>query len=71
MNLFVHIGIFHDRRSGVLTVDWVVLSAALVGLGIAVLGSIGGGARSTCTPLDTLLTDATVAEMGRIDDMPR
>jgi Flp pilus assembly pilin Flp len=34
---------FRDDESGAVTVDWVVLTAALVGLGIAVVGVVGGG----------------------------
>ena len=30
-------------RKGAVTVDWVVLTAAIVGLGIAVLTAVGGG----------------------------
>ncbi|GKY89423.1 Flp family type IVb pilin [Sinisalibacter aestuarii] len=34
---------FKNDESGAVTVDWVVLTAAIVGLGIAVLTSVGGG----------------------------
>ena len=34
---------FLKDESGAVTVDWVVLTAAVVGLGIAVLTSVGGG----------------------------
>ena len=34
---------FLKDESGAVTVDWVVLTAAIVGLGIAVLTSVGGG----------------------------
>ena len=34
---------FLKDESGAVTVDWVVLTAAIVGLGIAVLTSGGGG----------------------------
>ena len=33
---------FLKDESGAVTVDWVVLTAAIVGLGIAVLTSVGG-----------------------------
>ena len=33
---------FRNDEDGAVTVDWVVLTAAIVGLGIAVLTSIGG-----------------------------
>jgi Flp pilus assembly pilin Flp len=35
---------FRADEDGAVTVDWVVLTAAIVGLGIAVLGSVRGGA---------------------------
>jgi Flp pilus assembly pilin Flp len=34
---------FRDDEDGAVTVDWVVLTAAIVGLGIAVLTTVGGG----------------------------
>jgi Flp pilus assembly pilin Flp len=34
---------FLNDESGAVTVDWVVLTAAIVGLGIAVLTSVGNG----------------------------
>ena len=33
---------FLKEESGAVTVDWVVLTAAIVGLGIAVLTQVGG-----------------------------
>ena len=35
---------FLKDEAGAVTVDWVVLTAAIVGLGIAVLASVRGGA---------------------------
>ena len=34
---------FLKDEAGAVTVDWVVLTAAIVGLGIAVMTSVGGG----------------------------
>ena len=34
---------FKNDEDGAVTVDWVVLTAAIVGLGIAVLTSVQGG----------------------------
>ena len=36
------INAFLNDESGAVTVDWVVLTAAIVGLGIAVLTTVGG-----------------------------
>ena len=40
MKLFNMIKNFRNDESGAVTVDWVVLTAAIVGLGIAVLTSV-------------------------------
>ncbi len=37
---------FLKDESGAVTVDWVVLTAAVVGLGLAVLLSVGGGTQT-------------------------
>ena len=34
---------FSKDESGAVTVDWVVLTAAIVGLGMVVMVSVGGG----------------------------
>lgn len=41
---------FRNDEDGAVTVDWVVLTAAIVGLGIAVLATVGG---KTVTAADT------------------
>ncbi len=50
---------FFNDESGAVTVDWVVLTAAIVGLGIAVLTSVSGG---TTTLAGTISSD--LATMG-------
>lgn len=35
---------FRRDEDGAVTVDWVVLTAAIVGLGIAVISTVAGGA---------------------------
>ena len=40
MKLFTN---FFADEDGAVTVDWVVLTAAIVGLGIAVLSTVAGG----------------------------
>ena len=42
---------FAAEESGAVTVDWVVLTAAIVGLAIAVVGTIAGGALDYSTGL--------------------
>lgn len=43
MTILYNLKLFSTDESGAVTVDWVVLTAAIVGLGIAVLTSVGGG----------------------------
>ncbi|MEM9250218.1 MAG: pilus assembly protein [Pseudomonadota bacterium] len=43
MNIIAKLKSFGKDEDGAVTVDWVVLTAALVGLGIAVLATIEGG----------------------------
>ncbi|MEP5761646.1 MAG: pilus assembly protein [Litoreibacter sp.] len=46
MTLNKFVKTFLADESGAVTVDWVVLTAAIVGLGIAVMASISGGLES-------------------------
>ena len=50
---------FANDEAGAVTVDWVVLTAAIVGLGIVVMTSVGGGI--------TGLADNTKAKLGTYD----
>ena len=43
---------FHADEDGAVTVDWVVLTAAIVGLGIAVLTSVSNGAEIMASNID-------------------
>lgn len=47
--------------SGAVTVDWVVLTAAIVGLGIAVVGTIAAGAMDHSTGLGAHIASQTVS----------
>ena len=53
MNLFKS---FKKDEAGAVTVDWVVLTAAIVGLGMVVMTTVGGGI--------TGLGDAIVTDLG-------
>ena len=44
---------FAQDESGAVTVDWVVLTAAIVGLGIAVLATVSGGLKSVAGNIST------------------
>ncbi|PTE20106.1 pilus assembly protein [Cereibacter changlensis JA139] len=56
---------FHNDESGAVTVDWVVLTAAIVGLGIVVITTVSGGLQtastSLVTDLGTTMTEAKTA----------
>jgi Flp pilus assembly pilin Flp len=51
---------FRADEDGAVTVDWVVLTAAIVGLGIAVLTTVRDGATDLATDIGTNLTDTQV-----------
>ena len=58
MKLFTN---FFADESGAVTVDWVVLTAAIVGMGIAVLTSVSGGATSMAGNISEALDGATIS----------
>lgn len=60
MKLFTLINNFRNDESGAVTVDWVVLTAAIVGLGIAVISTVGGGINKMGTTIATALSGATI-----------
>jgi Flp pilus assembly pilin Flp len=47
---------FAKSESGAVTVDWVVLTAAIVGLGLAVMAVVSGGVEDLAGDIDTQLT---------------
>lgn len=51
---------FLAREDGAVTVDWVVLTAAIVGLGLAVISQIGGATTNVGTGIGSYLTDMPV-----------
>ena len=44
---------FKKDEDGAVTVDWVVLTAAIVGLGMVVMKTVGGGITSMGTTIST------------------
>ncbi|WP_224813878.1 Flp family type IVb pilin [Hasllibacter sp. MH4015] len=48
---------FIKSESGAVTVDWVVLTAALVGLGLAVMSVVSGGVENLSTDIGQSLAD--------------
>ncbi len=51
---------FQKDESGAVTVDWVVLTAAIVGLGIVVMGTVGGGITSLSSGIADNLNSTSV-----------
>ena len=49
--MLAYIKTFRADEDGAVTVDWVVLTAAIVGLGIAVLTAVGGGVDTLSTSI--------------------
>ncbi|MEM9349109.1 MAG: hypothetical protein AAGA47_02530 [Pseudomonadota bacterium] len=58
MNLFNK---FRRDEDGAVTVDWVVLTAAIVGLGIAILTTVSGGVGDLAGDIDSALSTMTIA----------
>ncbi len=51
---------FMRDETGAVTVDWVVLTAAIVGLGFAVLQSAGGGSIDLADKVSSSMAAGTV-----------
>ncbi len=51
---------FRKDEDGAVTVDWVVLTAAIVGLGIAVLASVSSGTTSLADKISSNLSAQTI-----------
>ncbi|MBT8418595.1 MAG: hypothetical protein KJO42_14250 [Silicimonas sp.] len=51
---------FLKDESGAVTVDWVVLTAAIVGLGLAVLTSVSGGTTSLANKVSSHMASQSV-----------
>jgi Flp pilus assembly pilin Flp len=51
---------FRNDEDGAVTVDWVVLTAAIVGLGIAVLTTVKGGTETVTKAISTQLNGTTI-----------
>jgi Flp pilus assembly pilin Flp len=66
MKLFSMIKTFNSDESGAVTVDWVVLTAAIVGLGLAVIASVRTGTSNLAGNIQTSLSGASVATLGTL-----
>jgi len=66
MTFLSNIKTFAADESGAVTVDWVVLTAAIVGLGLAVVTSVRSGVTSLGSNISTSLSSASVATLGTL-----
>ena len=53
MNFLNIVKTFHNDESGAVTVDWVVLTAAIVGLGFVVMSTVGTAVKTAATGIAT------------------
>jgi len=60
MKLFNLVKKFRSDEAGAVTVDWVVLTAAIVGLGIVVMTTVGGGITTLSGNISTAIGGTTV-----------
>ncbi len=51
---------FHEAEDGAVTVDWVVLTAAVVGLGIAALAAVKGGMKQLTGNINSQLSAQSI-----------
>lgn len=68
MKLFDFIKNFGKDEDGAVTVDWVVLTAALVGLGILVLSVVRGGLEDLSSDIATELSSIDPGDTATLDD---
>ncbi len=59
MNLFKLAKTFKNDESGAVTVDWVVLTAALVGLGLLIINTITPGLTGAAGAINTSLVNVS------------
>lgn len=52
---------FHKQDDGAVTVDWVVLTAAIVGLAVGLIGIISSGATHKSTSVGALLSSREIS----------
>lgn len=60
--------VFLNDQSGAVTVDFVVMTAAIVGLGVAVTQTVSTGTCTLAHGIDQSLTQASVVDLGRLGD---
>ena len=64
MKLFAQIKNFRNDEDGAVTVDWVVLTAAIVGLGLALMVSVGNSTETLANKISSKLATQTTGFTG-------
>lgn len=67
LNMFHQIETFFSKDDGAVTVDWVVLTAAVCGLAIASFAAIQQGSKSVGANVEGYLTDTTIEEIAGLE----
>ncbi|NNK79276.1 MAG: hypothetical protein HKP40_11245 [Litoreibacter sp.] len=70
MKLFAFVKNFANDESGAVTVDWVVLTAAIVGLGLAVMASVSTGLEDLSGDIEGQLTGQTIDDSFATGNVP-
>ncbi len=52
---------FKNDEAGAVTVDWVVLTAAIVGLGLVVMTTVSGGLKTAATNINDDIAATQIA----------
>lgn len=65
----MNIAKFCSEESGAVTVDWTVLAAAIVGLGIATVAAVRTGVVDLGGDINTSLSAASIASLGELGSM--
>ncbi|WPY95876.1 hypothetical protein T8T21_07095 [Limimaricola variabilis] len=55
---------FARDEAGAVTVDWVVLTAAVVGLGVAIMGQVASGTKTMAGKIGSELSTTTIMGAG-------
>jgi hypothetical protein len=66
-HMFHKLEIFLSKEDGAVTVDWVVLTAAVCGLAIASFAAIQQGGESVSGNVETYLLDTSVEEIAGLE----
>lgn len=64
MDIQIRLRNFVADDSGAVTVDWVVLTAAVVGLAMVVIASVRIGTQDVGDKIQASLTTASIADVG-------